>query len=413
MAYFNSPVGSSRCLAATAGRLWAKAVAVGHRWAEAAAGGRFRAILLAGGRLWVIAVAAMSVGCSRASIRTSYFGTLSSGERATLFTLTNTSGASVSFTDYGLRIVSIMVPDLNGSLGDVVVGYGKLDDFETKDRFVGCVLGRYANRLDSASVVLDGQRYQLEANECREGVPVQCHGGSMGFDRFIWESEPCGATAVRFHRISPSLEEGYPGNLDCHVTYTWTEDNVLRIEYEACTDAVTVVNLSNHTYFNPRGAESCDYVMSCRLWVDADSCILNNGRYIPESIVPVEGTALDFRVERRMDQKAEMPLGSKIPVGSWLVRDWDGTLRKVASLYDSRCGRLIEDWTTEPNMLTFAARSWTGSVCGKYGPLEKYSGMLFENLHPADSPNQPRFPSTLLRPGEKYYSCTEYRFLVR
>ena len=352
----------------------------------------------------------MLSACAGPGVKVQSFGQLSTGEEVRLFTLTNRSGACVSFTDYGLRIVSVKVPDRRGRLGDVVVGYGDVRTFETRDRFVGCILGRYANRLDSSAVTVEGVRYQLQANEKREGVPVQCHGGALGFDRFIWDSEILDGRSVRFHRLSPDGEMGYPGNLDCSVTYIWTEDNILRLEYEAVTDAPTVVNLSNHTYFNPRGAEGGEYVMSCTLWVDADSCIINNGRYIPESIIPVEGTPLDFREPRRMDSRIEKPLGEKVPIGSWLINGWDGSLKKVASLYDTHSGRIIEDWTTEPNMLTFAARSWTGTIHGKYGPLEKFSGMLFENLHPADSPHQSRFPSTVLLPGKTYHSVTEYRF---
>lgn len=338
------------------------------------------------------------------------FGTLSDGTPVKLYTITNASGSSVSFTDYGLRIVSVMVPDKNGTLDDVIVGFGDLESFELSgDRFIGCVLGRYANRISHSSFTLDGSTYELTSNECRENIPNQLHGGPEGFDCFVWETQSVTDSSVCFHRISPDGEQGYPGNLDCRVTYTWTDDSVLRLEYEAVTDKPTVVNLSNHTYFNPRGADG-EYVMSCHLWVDADSCILNNGRYIPEQVVAVEGTAMDFRVRRRMDYLMEEELGLRVPVGSWLVSSWDGSLRKVADLYDPNTGRGIETWTTEPNVLTFAARSWKGKRAGKRGPLDKYAGMLFETLHPADAPNQSRFPSTVLRPGERYYSCTEYKF---
>lgn len=356
----------------------------------------------------------LMTGCSLVGVSTGCtvedFGYLSDGTPTRLFTITNHSGASVSFTDYGLRIVSVMVPDRNGHFDDVVVGFGDVESFEKAgDRFVGCILGRYANRIAGSSFMLDGRRVELTSNECREGVPGQLHGGPEGFDCFVWETEAVTDSSVRFHRLSPDGEQGYPGSLDCHVTYTWTESDVLRLEYEAVTDKPTVVNLSNHTYFNPRGADG-EYIMSCTLWVDADSCILNNGRYVPERVVSVTGTAMDFRKPRRMDSMMDSELGLKVPVGSWLVNSWDGRLRKVADLYDRHTGRGIETWTMEPDILTFAARSWTGERIGKRGPLEKYSSMLFETLHPADSPNQPRFPSTVLNPGGKYYTCTEYRF---
>lgn len=341
------------------------------------------------------------------------FGNLSDGTPTKLYTIVNSHGASVSFTDYGLRITNLIVPDRNGNLDDVIVGFGDIKSFELAgDRFVGCVLGRYANRISGSSFNLCDEEYVLTPNEYRENIPNHLHGGEKGFDCFVWETESINDSSVCFHRLSPHGEQGYPGNLDCHITYTWTDDCVLRLEYEATTDNTTIVNLSNHTYFNPRGADG-EYIMSCLLWVDADSCILNNNRYIPEKVVPVEGTAMDFRTQRRMDSMMDSELGLRVPVGSWLINSWDGSLKKVADLFDKHTGRGIEIWTTEPNILTFAARSWSGKRIGKRGPLEKYSGMLFETLHPADSPNQSRFPSTTLHPGEKYYSCTEYKFYTK
>lgn len=330
-----------------------------------------------------------------------------------LYTIVNTNGAFISITDYGCRIVSVNVPDRAGKIGDVVVGFGDVEGFEqSNDRFVGCILGRYANRIAGSKITIDGKIYELTPNEWRENVPGQLHGGPEGFDCFVWETESITDSSVCLHRQSPDGEQGYPGNLDCRVTYTWTDNNALRIEYEATTDAATVVNLSNHTYFNPRGAEG-EYVMSCHLWIDADSCIFNDGKYIPKDVLSVDGLPLDFRTMRRMDSMLEKEYGMNVPVGSWLLNKWDGSIRKVADLYDSHTGRGIETWTTEPNLVTFAARSWNGLKIGKYGPLEKFSGMLLETLHPADSPNQTRFPSTVLRPGEKYSSCTIYKFYVK
>ena len=365
----------------------------------------------------IAAVLAFAVSCTpKAGVTESSFSCLSTGEPTKLYTIVNRRGASMQLLDYGARIVSVRVPDRNGKMGDVVVGFGDIGNFEKKDRFIGPVIGRYGNRIDRSSFTLDGVLYALTPNETFGGEPVQCHGGPEGFDRFIWDSEPVsgsGRLGVRFHRLSPDGEQGYPGNLDVSVTYWLTDDNAVRIEYEALTDKSTVVNLSNHTYFNLKG-DAGGYVMEHLLQVEADSCIQNNTHFCPDLILPVKGSPFDFREPHRVDYRIDMPDEHlRIMHGMsacWVVRDWDGTLRKVADLYDRGSGRGVETWTTEPALLTFTGRSFDGSYEGKYGPIEKFGGMLLETIHFPDSPNQPRFPSTVLRPGEKYSSVTEYRF---
>lgn len=360
--------------------------------------------------------------CSRPvlDVRTSSYGVLSSGEEVTRYTLVNSSGASVTLTDYGARIISIMMPDRNGELADVVVGPDDLAVFESgkPERFLGCVIGRYGNRINHASFTLDGVRYELEANELLDGEPVQCHGASQGFDRFMWGGEVLreeGRVGVSFHRVSPDGESGFPGNCDCHVSYWLTEDNVVEMEYDATTDAPTVINMSNHTFFNLKGNEG-GYVMDHLLKVEADSCIQNNTQMCPDLVLDVEGTPFDFREPRRVDYRIDMPSRQlEIMHGMsacWCVRDYDGTLRKAATLYERKSGRTLEAWTTEPALLTYTGRNFDGTLQGKYGPVEKFSGMLLETIHFADSPNQDRFPSTVLRPGEKYHSVTQFRFGV-
>lgn len=360
------------------------------------------------------------LSCSpKAGVTVSDFGNLSTGEPTKLYTIVNRSGASMQLLDYGARIVSIKVPDRDGRLGDVVVGFGDLDNFEHKDRFIGPVIGRYGNRIDHSSFTLDGVRYELVPNETFGGEPVQCHGGPQGFDRFVWESEPVqeeDRAGVRFHRLSPDGEEGYPGNLDAWVTYWLTDDNVVKAEYEATTDAPTVVNLSNHTYFNLKGEEG-GYVMDHLLQVDADTCVQNNTHFCPDKLLPVDGTPFDFREPHHVDYRIDMENEHlRIMHGMsacWALRDWDGSLHRAADLYDRKSGRGVETWTTEPTLLTFTGRSFNESYQGKYGPIEKFGGMLLETIHFPDSPNQPRFPSTVLRPGDRYYSTTEYRFYAR
>lgn len=324
----------------------------------------------------------------------------------------------MDLTDYGCRIVSICMPDRNGKIEDVVVGYGDVKSFEEGDRFFGCVIGRFGNRIDHASFTLDGVKYEVDANENFNGEPVQCHGGKMGFDRFVWKGEALqepGRVGVRFYRLSPDGEQGYPGNLEAYVTYWLTDSNVVKIEYDATTDKPTVVNLSNHTYFNLRGPEGC-YVMEHMLQVDADTCVQNTTRYCPDLLLPVDGSPFDFRTPQRVDYRIDTPNEHlRIMKGMsacWVLRDWDGTLRRAGSLYDPKSGRGIETWTTEPTLLTYTGRSFNVATYhnGKHGPIDKFAGMLLETIHFPDSPNQDRFPTTVLRPGEKYHSETEFRF---
>ena len=375
-------------------------------------------------KLYLILLFALAVlsGCKNiGTVSYEPFGTLSTGEEVTLWRLENKGGASVELIDYGSRIVKIYMPDRNGVMDDVVVGYGSLDSFEKGDRYFGPVIGRYGNRIDHASFVLDGISYDLVANEQLGGEPVICHGGVMGFDRFIWRGEALkekGRVGVRFYRLSPDGEQGFPGNMHAYVTYWLSDDNVLKIEYEATTDKATVVNLSNHTYFNMRGSKPSN-VMQHILQVEADICIQNNTHYCPDLLLPVDDSPFDFREPHRVDYRIDMPNEHlRIMKGMsacWVVRDWDGTLRKAADLYDEVSGRGVETWTTEPALLTYTGRGFSPEKYpnGKYGPLCQFAGMLLETIHFPDSPNQSRFPSTVLRPGEKYYSSTEYRFYNR
>ena len=271
------------------------------------------------------------------------FGTLSSGESVSLFRFSNPSGARLEAIDYGCRIVRVCMPDRNGVIEDVVVGPDSLSTFESgPERFYGSVIGRYGNRINHAAFSLDGVTYELDANESFCGVPVQCHGGQNGYDRMMWEGEIVseeGRRGVRFHRLSPDGEQGFPGNLDCYVSYFLTDDNRIVCEYEATTDKATVVNLSNHTYWNLKGP-SGGYVMEHRLCVEADSTIQNNLQFCPDLILPVEGTPFDFREPHRVDYRLDQPSRQlEIMHGMsacWPIRGYDGSLRKAADLYEPK-----------------------------------------------------------------------------
>lgn len=359
-------------------------------------------------------IIAIACSCAGPQINCMPYGKIADGREATLYRLTNSGGASMEICNYGARIVSLHMPDSEGKLDDVIVGCGTLDDFENGgDRFIGCILGRYANRIDLSDTTF---KMPLTANETLDNKPVHLHGGAEGFDRKLWEGETCrhnDDVGVCLRYLSRDGEEGYPGNLKCSVTYWLTEDNVCRIEYEAVTDSPTIVNLSNHSYFNMKGS-SAGYVMEHVLQVDADSCIYNNSRYCPASVRNVAGTPFDFRSPQRIDYRIDMAdehLQTMHGMSAcWKIKDWDGTLRRAGSLTDTVSGRGVEIWTTEPGLLTYTGRGFNGKVRGKYGPIPKFGGMVLETLHFADSPNNPQFPTTCLKPGQKYHSVTEYRF---
>lgn len=351
------------------------------------------------------------------------FGRLSTGEEVTLYHLTNGTGASMDVIDYGCRIVRINVPDRNGEIDDVVQGYDNIRDFETgSERFFGALIGRYGNRIANASFPLDGDTVHLTANESLSGCPGHLHGGDKGFDRVMWHTETLvesDRAGVRFTRLCPDGEEGYPGNLSCTVTYWFTKENVWRIEYQATTDRPTIVNLSNHTFFNLKGASNGGYVMDHEMQVEADSYLPNDARYVPlGASEPVDGTPFDLRESHRVDYAIDTPNEHLRTMQGfsvcWVLRNQTGDLARAASLWEPRCGRGIELWTTEPGLLTYTGRLFSPEVVGKHGrAVEKFGGMLLETLHYPDSPNHPEYPSTVLRPGEIYNSATEFRFYVK
>ena len=373
----------------------------------------------------VCLAAALLTACTPRTpdVTTEAFGTLSTGEPVTLYRLSNGTGSSMEVIDYGCRVVRICVPDRSGRIDDVVVGYGDITSFETgSERFFGALIGRYGNRIGGASFPLDGDTVYLTPNETLGGRPGHLHGGTKGFDRVMWQGEPlleADRAGVRFSRLSPDGEEGYPGNLACTVTYWWTKDDVCRIEYEATTDKPTVVNLSNHTYFNLKGVDDGGYVMDHVMQVEADRYLPNDARFVPlgpsES---VEGTPFDLREPHRVDYAIDTPNEHLRTMRGfsvcWVLRSQTGELARAADLYSPRSGRGVETWTTEPGLLTYTGRGLNGRMIGKNGvPLEKFGGMLLETLRYPDSPNHPEYPSAVLRPGETYHSTTEFRFYAR
>ena len=350
------------------------------------------------------------------------FGIASSGDTVTLFRLTNPYGASMDVIDYGCRVVRLYVPDKNGKLDDVVLGYDDMGGYEFgEERFFGALLGRYANRIAEGKFLLDSIEYQLTCNNAPNGHPCHLHGGDMGFDRVMWQARPfqnADTVGIRFFRLSPDGEEGYPGNLNCEVIYYWTPDFTWRIVYHATTDKPTIVNMSQHSYFNLKG-EAGGTILDNYLTVYADSMTPNNEGYIPTGdIVPVEGTPLDFRTPHtfleRIDQPNEHMRIMEGYSANWVLNNQSGELAHAATLYEPVSGRSLEVWTTEPGLLVYTGRLLSDRIIGKKGkPLSKFGGLILETIHYPDSPNKPHFPSCILRPGEEYSSVTEYRFKTK
>jgi aldose 1-epimerase len=342
------------------------------------------------------------------------FGTLPGGEKVSLYTLSNARGIRVAVTNYGGTVVSIHAPDRDGRTADVVLGYVALDGYLKASPYFGSIVGRYANRIAKGRFTLDGRTYTLATNNGENAL----HGGKKGFDKVVWQARPSttpAGPAVTLSYTSPDGEEGYPGTLKAEVTYTLTDDNELRIDYAATTDKPTVVNLSNHSYFNLGGPDERD-ILSHLLTIDADRYTPVDPTLIPTGqLAPVEGTPFDFR--------KPTPIGSRIEADDDQLRrgrGYDhnfalngeaGKLRPVVRLAHGPSGRVMEILTTEPGVQFYSGNFLDGSITGKGGKVYvRRAGLCLETQHYPDSPNHQAFPSTVLRPGERYRSTTIYRF---
>lgn len=351
------------------------------------------------------------------AITSKVFGTTQHGEQVTLFTMTNKSGASVSVLELGAIITSIIVPDKNGTMADVTLGYDTLDRYEGDHGFMGDIVGRYGNRIAKAAFTLDGVTYQLAVNDNQNHL----HGGKEGFNTKVWKllsaEEGEFADSVKLHYLSPDMEENYPGNLDVTVTYTWDDDCNLSIRYEATTDKATPCNLTNHTYFNLAGHDH-GTVLDHDVFIDADTVTAVDKELIPTGgYMPVAGTPLDLR-EGKLLEDGIAEKDSCIPMVWAGGYDHNYVLRKgnamalAAFVYHEESGRSMEVITDQPGVQLYTAcvTDYEGGRGGvHYG---HFSGLCLETQHFPDSPNHSNFPSTILRPGEKYDTTTIYAFRV-
>ena len=343
------------------------------------------------------------------SVRTESFGQMPDGTQVDLYTLANAKGMKAGIINYGAILVSLEVPDRDGTLADVTLGYDGLDDYLKQGGLFGAVVGRYANRIGGAKFTLNGVEYKLLAND----KPNHIHGGKKGFGKVLWRLEDIRAEGdqalVRLAYISQDGEEGYPGNLACSVTYTLTKDNELKISYEAETDKTTVVNLTNHSYFNLAGHGNGD-VLGHVLTLNADKYTVLDDALIPTGeIRSVKNTPLDFT--------SPTPIGSRIgQVGAgydqnYVLNGGGGSLALCAKVYEPTTGRVMEVLTTQPGVQLYTGNWLNSSVTGKDAKVyNKHGGLCLETQHFPDSPNKPSFPSVVLNPGQKFTSVTVFKF---
>jgi len=344
------------------------------------------------------------------------FGRMPDGTLVHSFALENADGTAVTLISYGAIVASVRVRDRAGRIDDIVIGHETLDGYRERSRFFGAVVGRYTNRIANGRFALDGDTYQLATNNGRNHL----HGGIKGWDKLVWSAEPFTSDrqhGVVFSRISPDGEEGYPGTVHVGVTYTLTSQNELVLEYEATTDAATPINLTNHSYFNLAGEGRGD-VLDHEVTIEADAYTPADAGQIPTGeIAPVAGTPFDFRkptrVGARIDADHEqLRLGGGYDHNFVLSRKGDA-LARVAHVVEPRSGRTLTVSTTEPGLQFYSGNKLDGSITGKHGHVYgKRSGLCLETQHFPDSPNHPNFPSTILRPGQKFVSKTVFSFGV-
>lgn len=341
------------------------------------------------------------------------------GKTVYLYKLSNASGASTEITNYGGIVVSLNVPDRKGRMGDVVLGFDSIEEYIEKSPHFGCITGRYANRIAGGRFTLDRNNYQLATNNGLNHL----HGGKTGFDKRIWkaEAESGNNPSLRLTYVSPDGEEGYPGTLETEVTYTLTSENELRIDYLATTNKPTVVNLTNHSYFNLAGHGSMNEatMLNHELTIAADRYIPIDATSIPlGQLAPVAGTPFDFRTPTAIgkhinDDHSQLKNADGYDHNYVLKSEKDPRLIHAATVYDSTSGRVMEIHTTEPGVQLYTGNSLNG-LRGKNGEIyQRRCALCLETQSYPDSPNQHGFPSTLLRPGETYKQTTIYAFRTK
>lgn len=344
------------------------------------------------------------------------FGDLPDGKKADLYTLKNANGMTVKISNYGGIITELTAKDKSGRWEDVVLGFDSLAPYIAENPFFGALVGRFGNRIANGKFTLDGKTYTLPINN----GPNSLHGGINGFNKKLWN-----ATEIKKHSIvgleltyvSKDGEEGYPGTLNVKVTYTLSNENGLRIDYEATTDKNTVLNLTNHSYFNLSGLKRD--ILNHEVYIKSDSMVPVNATLIPTGkLRPVKGTPFDFNEPTLVGKRINDVADEQIKNGGgydhcWVISGADKSLALFATVKDTESGRFMEVYTTEPAVQFYTGNFLDGKLTGKGVTYGKRYGLCLETEHYPDSPNQPQFPTTELKPGETYKTSTEYKFSVK
>jgi aldose 1-epimerase len=363
--------------------------------------------------------AACLTGCStlnpsRGSITQADFGQTPDGKPVVLYTLRNASGAEADIMNYGGILQKLIMPDRQGNLADVVLGYDNLQGYLDKTPYFGALIGRYGNRIAGAQFTLNGQTYHLAPND---GVNT-LHGGLKGFDKVVWTARPLMTSAgpsLILSYVSPDGEEGYPGNLEVTAVYTLTERNALKLEFTARTDRPTVVNLTHHSYFNLGGQGSGD-ILGEVVYINANQTTPVVKGLIPTGdLADVTGTPFDFRQPTAIGARINDP-NPVLQYGpgydhNWVINKPLGTFGLMARVSDPKSGRVMEVWSDQPGLQFYAGNFLDGTLKGKGGvAYQIHDAFCMEPQHYPDSPNQPNFPSTELDPGQTYHSTIVYKF---
>jgi aldose 1-epimerase len=346
------------------------------------------------------------------------FGKLTDGAEVTLYTLKNAKGMEAKIIDYGATVVSLTAPDKNGKFADVVLGYDDVGSYVRGGTYFGAIVGRYGNRIGQGKLTVDGKEYQLARNNGANHL----HGGVTGFNKKMWSVDGTSMTkdgpALTLTYVSKDGEENYPGTVKLTVVYTLTNDNALSIVYTGTTDKATVLNPTNHSYFNLSGDMNTpildhELMLAADTFTPVDAGLITTGKK-----VDVAGTPMDFRTAKKIGKDIEANF-EQLKFGggydhNWVLTKYNGKVQLIASVYEPKSGRFMEAFSTEPGVQFYCGNFLDGSVPGKNGiKYPKRSGLCLEAQHFPDSPNKPEFPTTLLKPGEIYHQTTIYKFSAK
>lgn len=350
-------------------------------------------------------------GKVKMNIQKKIFGETSEGKEVELYTFNNENGVELKVMTYGATIISLKVPDKNGQLGDIILGYDNLKDYVNNSPYFGATVGRYANRIKRGLFTINGIKYQLSINNGKNHL----HGGIKGFDKVVWDAQPFkenNVVGLKLTYRSKDGEQGYPGNLIASVTYTLTNDNELKMEYEATTDKPTIVNLSNHCYFNLAGQGKRD-VLDHELMINANSFTPVDDELIPTGeIKDVKETPMDFTSPKAIGARIKKVKGGYDH--NFVLNNKNGSLALAVRVYELTSGRTMEIYTTQPGIQFYSGNFLDGTITGKENKIyKKHYAFCLEPQHFPDSPNHSNFPSVVLNPGEKYSQQSVYIFSAK